>query len=86
MADEDPRIAAFARTNRRRNATITLLLGIILVTGGAIGLFVMFATDAIADSADRTHNDAYQLAVWFAGGVVVGLVLIVRAILLFRKR
>lgn len=84
MADEDPRIAAFARTNRRRNATITLILGALVLLGSAIALVVLLRSGALHDTDH--DNDAYQLLVLFAGGILVGLVLLVGAILRFRVR
>ncbi len=82
MPTEDPRIAAFARSNRRRNAIVLAILGVLLVAGGAIVLAVLLAQspETLANEGGRKVGAGYQLIVIAGGVILVGIATIVGAI------
>jgi len=82
MPVEDPRIAAFARGNRRRNAIAFAIVGVLLVVGGGILLAVLLAQSSqeLANEQGRRVGAGYQLIVLAGGIIIVGLATIVGAI------
>ncbi len=87
---EDPRIAAFARANRRRNAVVLASVGVLLVIGGAILLAVLLAQPVEVLGNDRGtsryRGGGYQLIVVAGGIIVVGLATIAGAYRLARSK
>jgi O-antigen ligase len=82
MPAEDPRIAAFARSNRRRNAIAFAVVGVLLVVAGAIVLAILLAQspEELANERGWRPGGGYQLIVLAGGAILVGLVTIVGAI------
>lgn len=83
---EDPRIAAFARSNRHRNAIVFAILGALIVIGSGITLAVLLAqpVEVLENAKGRRPGAGFQLIVVAGGGVIVGFIIMLSAIRIWR--